>query len=219
MTQRQAVAYYRVSTQKQGQSGLGLEAQQAAVRSFCQQRGLTLLHQFIEVESGSCKQRPELTLALKAAQQSDATLLVAKLDRLSRSLGLICDLQDSKQKFIAVDNPEATELTVHILAAVAQAERKAISDRTRAALQAAKARGTPLGNPNGAAALRRAAVSGPQARRATAQAHAERLRALLTPMRGMTLRAIADALNEANVATPKGKRWYANSVRTVLNRL
>lgn len=217
-----AVAYYRVSTQKQGHSGLGLEAQQRAVEAFCQQRGYTLLDSYTEIESGKLNKRPQLEEAMRRAVLTNSMLLVAKLDRLSRNVAFLATLMEGHVKFIAVDMPDANALTLHVLAAVAQAERKSISERTKAALAAAKARGTKLGNPNGAAAFRRAGSknrSGPEARRAQSQAYAERLRSLLTPMRGMKLQDIADALNSAEVATPKGGRWYASSVRNVLQRL
>src|SRR5262245_1740912 len=121
------VAYYRVSTRKQGDSGLGLEAQRSAVQQFTSRD--TLLAEFTEVESGKRDDRPQLAAALLHARLTGATLIVAKLDRLSRNVAFLATLQDSGARFVAADNPQANELTIHILAAVAQAERKAISQR------------------------------------------------------------------------------------------
>src|SRR5690606_23983276 len=131
-----AVAYYRVSTAAQGRSGLGLEAQRKAVSDLCRSRGWELIAEYTEIESGRRNDRPELSEALRRARLTGATLVVAKLDRLSRSVAFLSALQESGASFVAADMPEANELTVHILAAVAQAERKAISKRTREALEA-----------------------------------------------------------------------------------
>src|SRR5262245_46589441 len=137
------VAYYRVSTVRQGQSGLGLEAQQAAVAAFCEP-----IESFTEVESGKrSDNRPQLALAITACRRLKATLIVAKLDRLARNVAFVSTLMESGVDFVAADNPHATRLTVHILAAVAEHEREMISQRTKAALAAAKARGVRLGNP------------------------------------------------------------------------
>src|SRR6476619_2111201 len=150
------VAYYRVSTAAQGRSGLGLEAQRSTVQAYCRGRECNMLAEFTEVESGKRNDRPELAKALHYAKVTGATLVIAKLDRLSRNAAFLLQLQDSGVKFVAADMPEACHLTVGILALVAQQEREAISARTKAALKAAKDRGRKLGNPNGAAALRRA---------------------------------------------------------------
>ena len=140
------IAYYRVSTQQQGRSGLGLEAQQQAVRSFLKD-GQPLQAEFTEVESGKRDTRPQLTAAITQAQRIGATLLIAKLDRLSRNASFIFALRDSGVKFVAADMPDANHLTVGILAVIADHERQAISDRTKAALSALKARGVQLGSP------------------------------------------------------------------------
>src|SRR6266404_4715508 len=147
VSQLRYVAYYRVSTDRQGRSGLGLEAQRATVQEFLGRTGGTLRAEFTEVQSGRDDNRAELTGALKLCKLTNSTLLIAKLDRLSRNVAFLATLQQSKTKFVACDLPEANELVVHILAAVAQAERKAISERTKAALAAAKARGVRLGSP------------------------------------------------------------------------
>src|SRR5215475_7045994 len=142
------VSYIRVSTARQGESGLGLEAQRAAVEAFARQHGGTIVASFVEVETGKRSDRPELAKALEAARKGKATLLIAKLDRLARNVAFIANLMDSGVDFLACDQPFASRLTLHILAAVAEDEARRISDRTKAALQAAKARGTRLGAPN-----------------------------------------------------------------------
>jgi DNA invertase Pin-like site-specific DNA recombinase len=172
------VAYERVSTARQGTSGLGLEAQRKAIEDFARSRGADLIGRFTEVESGRNPDRPELAKALHLAKVTGATLVIAKLDRLSRNAAFLLTLRDSGARFLAVDMPEANDLTVGIMALVAQAEREAISRRTREALAVAKARGVKLGNPNGAAALRRSGKCGMPLRAAVkrnAEAHARDL--------------------------------------------
>src|SRR5215213_4836727 len=146
------VAYHRVSTDRQGKSGLGLEAQRKAILDYLNGGAWELTAEFVEVESGKHSDRPQLVSALEACRKHKAKLVIAKLDRLSRNLAFIATLMESGVEFVAVDNPHATKLTVHILAAVAQHERELIGQRTRDALQAAKARGKKLGNPKLAAA-------------------------------------------------------------------
>ena len=142
------VSYYRVSTDKQGKSGLGLDAQRRAVQQYLNGGTWSLIGEFTEIESGKRNERPELAKALAACKRQKAKLVIAKLDRLSRNLAFFSTLMDSGVEFIAVDNPHANKLTVHILAAVAQHEREVIAQRTKDALQAAKARGVVLGNPS-----------------------------------------------------------------------
>jgi DNA invertase Pin-like site-specific DNA recombinase len=166
------VAYYRVSTDKQGQSGLGLEAQREAVMNYLNGGTWTLVAEHTEVESGKRNARPELEKALAACRRHKAKLVIAKLDRLSRNLHFITSVMESGVEFIACDNPHANKLTIHILAAVAEHEREAISERTKAALAAAKARGVKLGNPRLAEA--RAGVTA--ARIAAADAFAANVR-------------------------------------------
>jgi len=221
-----AVAYYRVSTAKQGTSGLGLEAQRTAVEDLCKSRGWEIIAPpFVEIESGKRADRPELQKALHRAKVTGAILVVAKLDRLSRNVAFLATLQDSGVKFIAADMPEANELTVHIMAAVAQAERKAISKRTKEALAAAKARGRKLGNPNGAAALRRAGHGNSASIAsitAAASSRAEALRPVVDELRtnGITsLGKLASALNEGGFVTARGGTWHPTSVRNLLARL
>lgn len=219
------IAYYRVSTEAQGRSGLGLDAQRQAVRSLCEGRGWQVIAEHTEIESGKRADRPELTAALHNAKLTGALLVVAKLDRLSRSVAFLSALQDSDARFIAADMPEATELTVHIMAAVAQAERKAIGRRTREALAAAKARGQRLGNPNGASALRRANkgnVDAVAVLKDDADSFAKALAPVLEDIRrsGLTsLPLMAKALNERHIQTRRGGKWHPTSVQNLLSRL
>jgi len=219
------VAYHRVSTARQGASGLGLEAQTRAIDEFAKSRGAELVGSFTEVESGKNNQRPELDKALHLAKVTGATLVIAKLDRLSRNAAFLLTLRDSGVKFIAADMPDANDLTVGIMALVAQQEREAISKRTKEALAAAKARGVKLGNPNGAAALRRAGKgnkAGLKAISANANQHALNLSPVIASMKseGITsLGAIATALNERGMLTPRGGRWHKSSVKNLLARL
>lgn len=219
------VAYHRVSTARQGASRLGLEAQQKAISDFARNRKADVVGSFTEVESGKNNDRPELTKALHLAKVTGATLLIAKLDRLSRNAAFLLTLRDSGVRFVAADMPDANDLTVGIMALVAQQEREAISKRTREALAAAKARGVRLGNPNGAAALRRSGKgnrAGVEAIKAKADQHASNLGPVVEELRlhGKTsLGAIADALNEKGMLTPRGGRWHRSSVKNLLARL
>jgi DNA invertase Pin-like site-specific DNA recombinase len=219
------VSYLRVSTRKQGSSGLGLEAQRSAIGAYAAQRPAKVIETFTEVESGKVNTRPELLKALHLAKVTGATLVIAKLDRLSRNAAFLLTLRDSGVRFVAADMPDANDLTVGIMALVAQQEREAISKRTKEALCAAKARGARLGNPNGAAALRRAGqgnVASVQVIRAQADSHARNLFPVLEALaaQGITsLRAVADALNDQGMLTPRGGRWHKSSVRNLKARL
>ncbi|MGK6323461.1 recombinase family protein [Sphingomonas sp. DT-51] len=225
MTDR-AVAYYRVSTARQGASGLGLDAQRVAVEALCAARGWDLIAPpFQEVESGKRDDRPELLKALDRAKLTGARLVIAKLDRLSRDAAFLLTLQNSGVRFVAADMPDANDLTVGIMALVAQQERQAISRRTKEALTAAKARGQRLGNPNGAAAFRRAAkgnTAALDAVRAGASDRAESLRGTVEALKadGVTsMGGIAAALNSQGIVTARGGKWHASSVRNLLGRL
>ena len=216
------ISYCRVSTAKQEASGLGLEAQQQAVRDHLNGGNWTLLEEFIEVESGKRDDRPELAKALTMAKLTGATLIVARMDRLSRSVAFLASLMDSGVKFLAVDIPEANSLTVHIMAAVAQDERERISARTKAALKAAKARGTKLGNPQLQAGTAETAAKAREHHQQQAQQRAEDLRPILEHIQQSghgSLRAIAGELNRRGILTARGKCWHANSVRSLLQRL
>jgi DNA invertase Pin-like site-specific DNA recombinase len=219
------VAYERVSTARQGQSGLGLEAQRQSIDAFATGRNATILARFTEVESGRNPNRPQLALALHLTKVTGATLIIAKLDRLSRNAAFLLTLRDSGVRFIAVDMPHANDLTVGIMALVAQAEREAISRRTKEALAVAKSRGVKLGNPNGAAALRRAGKGG-AALRATVTANADRFAADLSGVVAdiraeghLTLRAMAAELNRRGMLTRRGGRWQVSNVGNLLRRL
>lgn len=219
------VAYHRVSTARQGRSGLGLEAQKTAIDGLVRDRDAIVVATFTEIESGKRTDRPELQKALHLAKVTGATLAIAKLDRLSRNAAFLLTLQGSGVRFLAADMPEANDLTVGIMALVAQQEREAIARRTREALAAAKARGTRLGNPNGAAALRRAGDNG-AALRATVSANADQYATELQPVFDdiraaghTTLRAIAAELDARGILTRRGGRWHVSNVRNVLQRL
>jgi DNA invertase Pin-like site-specific DNA recombinase len=219
------VAYLRVSTARQGQSGLGLEAQAAAIKAYVSSVAGRVVETFTEIESGKSSNRPELAKALHLARVTGATLVIAKLDRLSRNAAFLLTLRDSGVRFVAADMPDANELTVGVMALIAQHEREAIAKRTREALQAAKARGTVLGNPNGAAALRRAGKgngAGVRAIVANADAHAANLATVISAMRAegiATLGGLASALNQRGMLTPRGGRWHKSSVRNLLARM
>lgn len=222
---QQVIAYYRVSTAKQGRSGLGLEAQRDAVERYAAGIGATVAESFTEVESGKRDDRPKLAQALKLARLTGRRLVIAKLDRLSRDAAFLLTLQKAGVDFVAADMPDANALTVGIMALVAQQERQAISKRTREALAAAKRRGVKLGNPNGAAPLRRAGkgnAAAVEAIQATAGARAEDLRDTVRELReagAATLGALAEALNARGVRTPRGAQWHRSSVRNLLARL
>ncbi len=219
------IAYERVSTARQGKSGLGLEAQRRAIDDFAASRSAEVLARFTEVESGRKAERPELKKSLDLARLTGATLVIAKLDRLSRNAAFLLTLRDSGVRFLACDMPEANDLTVGIMALVAQQEREAISRRTKEALAAAKARGVKLGNPNGAAALRRAGKGGAALREVVAynaDEHAEALAPIVQSVREeghTTLRAMADALNSRGMMTRRGGRWHVSNVKNLLLRL
>ncbi len=225
------VAYLRVSTAQQGLSGLGLEAQLKAVTVYAARLNAPVVDIYQEVESGKHDDRVELAKALAACRRRKATLLVAKLDRLSRNVAFLSALMESKVKFVACDNPEANELTIHILAAVAQAERQAISARTVAALGALKARGVALGFArSGAGAARAASAAGAgagprasaRARSAAADSAAQDLAEVVRELRGSgatSLRLIGAALDARGEAAPRGGRWTAAAVSRLLGRI
>lgn len=211
------IAYYRVSTARQGQSGLGLEAQRQAVGNFVA-GAVNLLNEFVEIESGNRNDRPELLAALAACRKQGATLIIAKLDRLARNVAFVSNLMESGVEFVAVDNPHASKLTIHILCAVAEHEREMISERTKAALQVAKARGVRLGSPAGhskSLGLARAKLMTLADERATS------IRAIIAGIQRSGLRSyreIASALNARGIETARGCRWHPATVRNVLLR-
>ena len=221
MAQGNFVAYYRVNTARQGRSGLGLEAQRRAVTDFLNGGSWELMAEFVEVESGKADDRPQLEQALTTCELSGATLVVAKLDRLSRNLAFLAKLQESDARFIAADMPEATELTIHIMAAVAQAERKAISIRTKDALAAARARGVRLGGNRGNLEdLRKGPAKSAEVRGGQAKERALKVRrqieAITAGGDGTSLRQIAARLNDRGITAPRGGKWHAAQVKAVL---
>lgn len=223
MAQGKFVAYYRVSTDKQGRSGLGLEAQQEAVRTYLNGGSWTLVDEVTEVESGKRNDRPALAHALALCRLHGATLIIAKLDRLARNVAFISNLMESGVEFTAVDFPQANRLTVHILAAVAEHEAVMISQRTKAALTAAKARGVKLGGDRGGIAAQ--AARGAEASARVREIKAERRAADLLPViqaiqaeGAISLRQIATALNERGILTARGGQWSAIQVQRVLER-
>jgi DNA invertase Pin-like site-specific DNA recombinase len=219
------IAYERVSTARQGASGLGLEAQRQSIDGFAASRGAEVLARFTEVESGKNPNRPQLTAAIQLARLTGATLVIAKLDRLSRNAAFLLALRDSGVKFVAVDMPEANDLTVGIMALVAQAEREAISRRTKEALAVAKARGVKLGNPNGAEALRRAGKGGVALRAVVAcnaDRHAQDLAEVVVAIRAQghkSLRAMAAEMNQRGMMTRRGVSWQVSNMRNLIRRL
>ena len=213
------VPYYRVSTARQGQSGLGLEAQQAAVRAFVADPA-QLLTEYVEIESGKKNQRPQLLTAIAAARAAGATLLIAKLDRLSRNAGFIFALRDSGVAFVCCDMPDANTLTVGLFAVIAQHEREMISKRTKEALAAKKARGAVLGTPanlTSAAIEKSRHIRQENARTNQQNQQAARLGGLLQAQ-GHTLQQIAQELNEGGYRTRRGKLFFPMSVQRLLQK-
>ena len=228
------VAYYRVSTAKQGASGLGLEAQREAVRAYLNGGSWELIAEFTEVESGKRDDRPELAQAMERCRLTGAKLLIAKLDRLSRNVHFLSGLMEQGVDFVACDMPTANKLTVHIMAAVAQQEREAISARTKAAIGTIKAKldageeyvsrrsGKPLkrlGNPQGLKVSR--PDLGAQATKEKAQAFAARVLPMIRELQAegaSSLAAVAAGLNDRHVLSAAGKPWTPMGVKRVLDR-
>lgn len=216
---RKYVIYRRVSTAAQGESGLGLEAQDRDIALFLENYSDTpfdVLGTFTDVESGKHDNRPELAKALDLARKEGAEVLVSKLDRLSRDVAFIANLlKDKRVSFRVASMPHADKFQLHIYAALAEQERDFISLRTKQALAAAKARGVKLGG------MRDATMKRNDAAIAAADAAAQRVAAIVVPMRAAnaTLQQIADALNAANVPTPRGAKWLPMSVSNALKRL
>lgn len=214
------VAYYRVSSKKQGESGLGLEAQQASVAKFLNGGDWQLLAEFTEVETGTRKgnNRPKLREAIALARREKATLVIAKLDRLARNVAFVSNLMESGVEFLAVDMPSANRLTIHILAAVAEDEARRISERTKAALAAAKERGKTLGKPENL--TREAQLRGAESvRKKTLNAYAAQVGNIVSlKEQGWSFREIAAHLNERGELTQSGKPFQAMAVKRVYDR-
>jgi DNA invertase Pin-like site-specific DNA recombinase len=209
-----AISYIRVSTGKQAKSGLGLEAQQAALARFAEAEGYSLLETFREVETGkgadALDRRPQLTAALKAAKKAKAPIIVAKLDRLSRDVHFISGLMTHRTPFIVAElGADADPFMLHLYAALAEKERAMISRRTKDALAAKKAQGVKLGGLN----------AGGIKKRDEALDRAEQLRPVFAELVGMSARAIAAVLNERKIPTPAGGAWHSVTVLRVMKRL
>lgn len=215
------VSYLRVSTAKQGRSGLGIEAQRAAITRFCEAEGFTVIAEHVEVETGkgadALDQRPQLAAALDLARRNKCAVVVAKLDRLSRDVAFVAGLMAQKVPFVVAElGADADPFMLHLYAALAEKERAMISARTKASLAAAKERGVTLGNPKLTEAQAKGTAAG--------KANADRFAASILPMirearsSGATLREIADMLNTRGVKTARGGKWAATQVRDILNR-
>jgi DNA invertase Pin-like site-specific DNA recombinase len=228
MAQGNFVSYLRVSTARQGASGLGLEAQRKAVEDFLNGGHWKLIKEFVEVESGKNNDRTELAKALALCRLRNATLVIAKIDRLSRDAHFLLGLQKAGVRFVAADMPEANEMVVGIMAVVAQAERKMISTRTKGALAAAKARGVKLGGQRQRAdgsivkIDAEAIARGRAVRIAKSAARAADIAPIIADIKAtagaVSLRQIATGLNERGIPTARGGEWSAVQVQRVMNR-
>jgi DNA invertase Pin-like site-specific DNA recombinase len=216
------VAYFRVSTKRQGASGLGLEAQEAAVDGYVAGRG-EVIGRFTEIESGRRNDRPQLNEAIATAKRNDAVLVIAKLDRLSRNVLFTAQLMASSVKFVCCDMPEADDTTIYIFAAIAQREARRTAERTAEALQAAKARGVKLGthHPSTAAGAALGRLKAELTNRARAADHAERVAVVVDEIRAAgvtTLVGVAKALNARGEKTARGGKWRHETVSRILKR-
>jgi DNA invertase Pin-like site-specific DNA recombinase len=212
------VAYYRVSTERQGRSGLGLDAQRSMIADYVASIGGSVCEAFTEIESGkSHLNRPMLQKALGVARKRKATLIVAKLDRLARNVAFVSSLLESGVEFQAADFPTASRMMLQQLAIFAEYEREQISARTKAALAARKAKGLPLGRPQNL-------VGSPMPRinREHAKAVAERMRPIVDSIRGKgvcSLKGITDSLNQQGYLTENGNQWHLTTVKRLISRL
>jgi DNA invertase Pin-like site-specific DNA recombinase len=211
---KRVTSYIRVSTARQGRSGLGLEAQREAIAQFCTTQGYTLAAEFIEVESAkgsdALERRPKLAAAIKAAKKFKGPVVVAKLDRLSRDVNFISGLMTHRVPFITVELGADTDpFLLHLVAALAERERRVIGERTRVALAAAKARGVKLGGTNQQSL----------ANQREASERAEKLRPVIAELANLSARAASIELNRRKIATPTGARWHPETVSRVRLRL
>ena len=212
------IAYYRVSTGRQGASGLGLDAQKQAVLRHLNGGRWELLGEFVEVESGKRNDRPKLAEAIRECKRQKATLIIAKIDRLARNVAFIANLLDSGVEFVAADFPTANKMMIQMLSVFAEFEREQISKRTKEALAAAKARGVKLGTKDQAAMSK----AGAAALKQKADAFAEEMRPLIEGFKAQGITStlsIASELNRRNVASRSGGRWHAGTVGRLLKRL
>jgi len=221
-TMTPAVAYYRVSTARQGKSGLGIEAQKAAIQRFAEAEGIQVVAEHVEVETGkgadALERRPELAAALAQARKAKCPVLVAKLDRLSRDVHFISGLMAHRVPFVVAElGADADPFMLHLYAALAEKERALISQRTRVALAAKKAQGFKLGNPRAAETIGRAH----DAARAVADQFAANVLPIVREIQASgltTLRDIAGALNARGIRTARGGAWHSSTVRNLLMR-
>jgi len=206
-----AVSYLRVSTAKQGKSGLGLEAQRASIGRLLGEKGTELVKEFVDIETGSRNERNGLEDAMAYAKKTDALLVIAKLDRISRRVSFIAALMESGIKFAIADLPNANAFQIHIYAALAQEERRLISERTKAALQAAKQRGIVLGKTGAALAERNIQA---------ANSFARSVKDMLVDLRdsGMTYKEIADDMNDKRIPSFTGGKWHGMTVKRAYSR-
>ena len=215
------IAYYRVSTQRQGQSGLGLESQQSVVTDYINRQEGALLHQYTEVESGKNNNRPELAKALQHCQLTNATLIVSKLDRLSRDLHFLSSVMQSNIKFICCDQPNSGPLVLQVLAAVAEEERRAISTRTKLALTEAKKKGIQLGNPNFNEVRNTCTSNAHSEFMANTEKYREAILPVIENVRASgktTLKGIADELNRLGFKSRTGKQFHPSTVRNLIRQ-
>jgi len=218
------ISYYRVSTQRQGLSGLGLEAQKKVVADYLKDGDWQLLHEFVEVESGRRKDRPQLRAALEMCRHKKATLVIAKLDRLARNVAFIATLLEGKIRFVCCDMPDADSTMLQIYSAIAEREAIRISERTKAALAAAKARGRLLGwsMPTRAQEQKIAAQRGAAVNRSQALQFASNLLPVIESIRAAGIKSladIADALNARGIPTARDGRWHAATVQRLTARM
>ena len=222
MAEGKWISYLRVSTDRQGKSGLGIEAQRNTVTEFLNGGSWTLVKEFVEVESGKLAERPKLAEAIKACRVYGAKLVIAKLDRLSRDAHFLLGLEKAGVDFVCADMPNANRLTFGIMAMVADEERRMISKRTKDALAAAKRRGTKLGGDRGVMPSKKARAMAIEALQARADAKAADLAPVIRELQATgktSLRAIAAALNEAGIPTARGGEWSSPQVMRILERL
>lgn len=215
------VSYLRVSTGRQGKSGLGIEAQHNAVAEYLNGGNWTLVKEFVEVESGKNTDRPMLAEAIKACRIYGAKLVIAKLDRLSRDAHFLLGLEKAGVDFVCADMPNANRLTVGIMAMVAEEERRMISKRTKEALAAAKKRGTRLGGDRGVVPSKKTRALAVEVLKARADAKAADLAPIIKELQAAgktSLRAIADGLNEQGIPTARGGKWSSVQVMRVMDR-
>jgi len=218
-----AVAYYRVSTRQQQRSGLGIEAQRATVTRFAEAEGLTNIAEFVEAETGkgadALDRRPQLAAALAAARTAKCSVLVSKLDRLSRDVAFVAGLMAQRVPFIVAElGRDADPFMLHLYAALAEKERRLISERTKSALGVKRAQGVTLGNPRN---LREAGELGRQALVSAAEQFARKVLPAVAAIRGAgtaSMVDIAEALNRQGIRTARGKRWHVSSVANLLKR-